>query len=84
MTRFEEIVEELRHIGWEMYMENVFSWKYGDTGRFVDIDLPYIDIYTYNNGEKYCGYLTSHEFDLFNDLLKCEEFLNKHEENLIV
>ena len=84
MTKFEDLTDKLEHLGWRRYMGDAFNWKFGDTGRFVDIDLPYIDIHIYKDGEKYGSYLSVIEFNLFNELLKCDELYMQHNENLVV
>lgn len=64
------IIKKLSYLGWYQtdYDENCF--RYYDTNRYVDIDYPYIDIYTYNCGTKYKGYIESKAFLLFAKLLK--------------
>lgn len=67
----EEIKAKLKDLEWQDLMGDGLCWKWG-INRYVDIDLPYIDVYCYD-GEtesKVCGYLTSEELELFNALVE--------------
>ena len=56
-----ETESSLRKLGWKKIFEK--SWKNGN--RFVEYDDEYVDIYTWNDGEKDKGYLTIEEYKLF-------------------
>lgn len=62
----ESAKEKLIKLGWEEYIPD--NWKMDN--RYVDMDLPYIDIHCYHDEEKYGSYLTVEEFMLFSELIK--------------
>ena len=63
-----KINKQLHDLGWD-YNKNLRC--YSNENRYVDIaDFPYIDIYTWYDGNKDASYLTIEEFILFSKLLK--------------
>ena len=62
--------EALKALGWEETFTDK-EWAHDLTDRYVDIDGEYIDVYGYNydTDEKYKGWLTKEEFQLFNSIL---------------
>lgn len=64
------IIKKLAKLGWKAYLSDHMYFKYEGSNRYVDIDLPYIDIYTYTEEGMYKGYLTIKEFKLFYKLSK--------------
>ena len=65
----EEIIKKLQDLGW--YNRDYYNcFEYFETGRYVEIDLPYIDFYIYKDEEKYKGYLDVGEFKLFYKLVE--------------
>lgn len=62
----EEIISELTKLGWIQYLGDIFHWQ--NMNRYVDYEFTYVDIYAYQEEEKYCSYLTTKEFNLFNKL----------------
>lgn len=82
MTREEEIasiIKELEDANWHIYCEP-YCFRYSDVNRYVDIDYPYVDVYNYVDGEKYCGYLTFIELSLFNKLVNAIRLLQHKQE----
>ena len=75
----EEIINALVERGWYRYLgeEDLFHWKTKNSNRYVDIELPYIDLYVYADGEKYKTYLAVDELNTFNSLI---QFLNNNQE----
>ena len=67
---FIEINKQLHDLGWD-YNENLRC--YSNENRYVELaDAPYIDIYTWNDGED-GSYLTIEEFILFSKILEKEK-----------
>ena len=68
---FIEINKQLHDLGWE-YNENLRC--YSNENRYVELaDAPYIDIYTWYDGNKDASYLTIEEFILFSKILEQKE-----------
>lgn len=66
----EQAIAKLNELEWFEETEN--EWRYADTNRYVDIDIPnYIDCYCYTSEGKYKGYFTLEEWFAFSDLIKC-------------
>jgi len=64
------VIKNIEKLGWKRpYRGNYEYWKYGTTNRYIDIGLPYIDLYVYSDGEKFSSYLTVTEMRLFSDLV---------------
>lgn len=75
----EDLLETLTNMGWYRYLgeEDLCHWKTKGSNRYVDIELPYIDIYTYADEEKYKSWLSIVELHTFNTLV---QFLDSQEE----
>lgn len=59
-------LKKLEKLGWECCCPpSCFRFKGSD--RYVDLDLPYIDVYVYLDEQKYGSYLTVAETKAFLD-----------------
>lgn len=68
---FIEIRKQLHDLGWD-YNEDLRCYSNGN--RYVEVaDIPFIDIYTWNDGSKDASYLTIEEFILFSKILEKKE-----------
>lgn len=68
---FIEIKKQLRDLGWD-YNEDLRCYFNGN--RYVEVaDIPFIDIYTWNDGSKDASYLTIEEFILFSKIFEKKE-----------
>ena len=63
------IIKKLHALGWSDEKDHLL-WKYGDTNRYLEIKLPYIDFFILDYTGKWRGYLTVKEFFLFSKLVK--------------
>lgn len=68
----EELLEALANMGWYRYLgkKDLCHWKTKDSNRYVDIELPFIDIYAYADEEKYKTWLSIVELHTFNTLVQ--------------
>ncbi len=68
----EELLEALADMGWCRYLgeEDLCHWKTKHSNRYVDIELPFIDIYTYADEEKYKTWLSIVELHTFDTLVQ--------------
>ena len=74
------IAKKLEKLGWKKYgFQDYYNWADTNSNRHVQIDLPYIDFFIYQNEEKYKGYLTVAELHLFYRLVK---EIKKHENEI--
>lgn len=69
-TMLYSAVTRIEQLGWERYLgrEDIYHWRTRNSNRYVDICLPYVDIYVYKNEEKYRSWLSVEELNAFNAL----------------
>lgn len=67
------IIKKLESMNWHLisiYSKRQYNFEYDGTNRYLELSNKYLDVYVYKDGEKYKGYLSTEELEVFYKLSK--------------